>query len=125
MLTPTQYLAINVKLQAGEIVVGKNASKAASITSATGQPITLRFENCESPFGLSSWGDDAGKDRVSLDLRASPIIETCVTSIDEAILEYVEANASKYFPASLTKDRIREYFRPTLKNMRKISTLRL
>ena len=115
MLTPNQYLAKDVKLQAGDIIVGKNASKAASITSAAGQPITLRFENCESPFGLSSWGDDAGKDRVSLDLRASPIIETCVASIDKAILEYVEANASKYFPASLTKDRIREYFRPTLK----------
>ena len=28
--------------------------------------------------------------------------------------EYVEANVTKYFPASLTKDRIREYFRPTL-----------
>ena len=119
MLTPTQYLAINVKLQAGEIIVGKNASKAASITSTAGQPITLRFENCESPFGLSTWGDDASKDRVSLDLRASGVaalsIEACVTKIDETILEYVEANASKYFPASLTKDRIREYFRPTLK----------
>ena len=116
MLTPNQYLAKDVKLQAGDIIVGKNASKAASITSTAGQPITLLFQNCTSPFGLSTWGgDDASKDRVSLDLRASPTIESCVTKIDEAILKYVEANASKYFPANLTKDRIREYFRPTLK----------
>ena len=30
-------------------------------------------------------------------------------------MEYVEANAAKYFLVSLSKDRIRKYFRPTSK----------
>ena len=115
MLTAAQFaLAKNPKLIAGDIIVGKNASKSAAITDEDGKQITLVFTDCECPFGLSTWQDQP-QDRVSLDLRASPLLESCVSKIDEAILDYMEADARKYFGSSITKDKVREYFRPTLK----------
>ena len=115
MLTAAQFaLAKKTKLIAGDIIVGKNASKSAAITDEDGKQITLVFTDCECPFGLSTWQDQP-QDRVSLDLRACPLLESCVSKIDEAILDYVEANAKRYFGSSITKDKVREYFRPTLK----------
>ena len=83
-----------------------------------GKQITLVFgtaaEPCESPFGLSQWGDQP-TDRASLDLRTTPEIEQCVRKIDETILAYVQANAGKYFGPSATKEKFSEWFRPTAK----------
>ena len=95
MLTPAQYNAAPLKLRAGEIIVGKNASKAAQVTTEDGKQITLCFgtsaDPVEAPFGLSVWGD-APTDRVSLDLRATPEMEQCVQKLDQQVLAYVEAN---------------------------------
>ena len=58
MLTAAQYNADPATLKAGDIVVGKNASKAAQITASDGKQITLVLgsaaEPCEAPFGLSA-----------------------------------------------------------------------
>ena len=57
MLTPAQYNAAPFKLRACEIIVGKNASKAALVTTEDGKQITLCFgtfaDPVEAPFGLS------------------------------------------------------------------------
>ena len=88
------------------------------MTTEDGKQITLCFgtsaEPVETPFGLSVWGD-APADRVSLDLRATPEMEQCVQKLDQQVLAYVEANAKKYFGNNISKEKVREYFRPTLK----------
>ena len=53
-------------------------------------------------------------DRVFLDLRATPEMEQCVQKLDQQVLAYVEANVKKYF-GNTSKEKVREYFRPTLK----------
>ena len=118
MLTAAQYNADPATLKVGDIVVGKNASKAAQITTNDGKQITLVLgtaaEPCEAPFGLSQWGDQP-TDRVSLDLRTTPEIEQAVRKIDETLLAYMQANAKKYFGSSATKEKVAEFFRPTVK----------
>ena len=118
MLTAAQYNANPATLKAGDIIVGKNASKAAQITTDDGKQITLVFgtaaEPCEAPFGLSQWGDQP-TDRVSLDLRTTPEIEQAVRKIDGTLLAYVQAHARKYFGSSATKEKVAEWFRPTVK----------
>ena len=118
MLTAAQYNANPATLRAGEIIVGRNASKAAQITTNDGKQITLVLgtaaEPCEAPFGLSAWGDQP-TDRVSLDLRTTPEIEQAVRKIDETLLAYMQANAKKYFGSSATKEKVAEFFRPTVK----------
>ena len=118
MLTAAQYNANPATLKAGDIIVGKNASKAAQITTDDGKQITLVFgtaaEPCEAPFGLSQWGDQP-TDRVSLDLRTTPEIEQAVRKIDETVLAYVQTRAKKYFGGSATKEKVAEWFRPTVK----------
>ena len=118
MLTPSHFAASPLELTVGDIVVGKNGSKAAPITSKDGKGLTFLFGTAQkpvhAPFGLSSYGD-IPNDRVSLDLRATGEIEACVASIDSAILDYVESNYKKFFGNSMKADKVREYFRPTLK----------
>ena len=118
MLTAAQYNANPANLKVGDIVVGKNASKAAQITASDGKQIALVLgsaaEPCEAPFGLSQWGDQP-MDRVSLDLRTTPEIEQAVRKIDETLLAYVQAHAKKYFGSSATKEKVAEWFRPTVK----------
>ena len=95
MFPPAQYAANPDALKFGDVIVGKNASKAAAITTKDSRVVTLKFGCAQSPlhapFGLSSWGDTP-TDRVSQDLRATPEIEACVTAIDAAIVNYTEAN---------------------------------
>ena len=111
MLTAAQYNANPATLKAGDIIVGKNASEAAQITTNDGKQITLVLgtaaEPCEAPFGLSQWGDQP-TDRVSLDLRTTPEIEQAVRKIDETLLAYVQAHAKKYFGSSATKEKVAE-----------------
>ena len=98
MLTPAEYNNAPAKLTVGEIIIGRNNSKAAQVTTEDGKQITLCIGSAsqpvEAPFGLSTWGD-VPTDRVSLDLRATPEMEECVGKLDAQILAYVEANANK------------------------------
>ena len=109
MLTAAQYNANPAALKASDIVVGKNASKAAQITTNDGKQITLVLgtaaEPCEAPFGLSQWGDQP-TDRVSLDLRTTPEIEQAVRKIDETVLAYVQAHARNTSGAVPRKKRL-------------------
>ena len=118
MISPAQYASNPEALKVGDVIVGKNASKAAAITTKDGRALTLKFGSALSPlhapFGLSSWGDTP-TDRVSLDLRATPEIEACVTAIDANIVNYIEANCKRYFGNNMKAEKVREYFRPTLK----------
>ena len=108
MLTPAQYNAAPLKLRAGEIIVGKKASKAAQVTTKDGKQITLCFgtsaEPVETPFGLSVWGD-APADRVSLDSRATPEMEQCVQKLDQQILVYVGANVKNTSAVTVARTR--------------------
>ena len=58
MISPTQYAANPDALKVGDVIVGKNASKAAAITTKDGRALTLKFGSAQSPlhapFGLSS-----------------------------------------------------------------------
>ena len=93
MLTPTEFLQQPPRFQAAELIVGKQGSKGAQLTTGDGGVCTLKFGTatapCQAPFGLSSWQGEQ-TDRVSLDLRVSPEGEQCIKSIDEAISLYGE-----------------------------------
>ena len=41
-------------------------------------------------------------------------MEQCVQKLDQQVLAYVEANVKKNF-GNISKEKVREYFRPTLK----------
>ena len=118
MLTAQQYNASPAKLQIGDLIVGRNLSKSAQVTTSDDKQIALMLgtatDPVAAPFGLSQWGSDP-TDRVSLDLRTTPEIEQCIQKIDETILNYVEQHAKKYFGANATKEKVREWFRPTVK----------
>ena len=117
-MIPAQFLANPQSLNVSDIILGKNASKAAQITTVDGKTLTFKFgtqnEPLEAPFGLSSW-EGASTDRVSLDLRATPEIEELVDGLDEVLVQHLEQNCKKYFGASMKQEKVREYFRPTIK----------
>ena len=108
MLTAKQYLDNPAQLKIGDIIIGKNNSKSAQVTTQDGKQICLKLgtptQPVTSPFGMSVVGD-----------RASQFEEHCILRIDQAILKYVEDNAKKFFGEKITKDKIHEYFRPTVK----------
>ena len=118
MLTAKQYLDNPAQLKIGDIIIGKNGSKSAQVTTQNGKQICLILgtpsEPVTSPFGMSVFGDQPA-DRVSLDLRTSQEIDHCILRIDQAILKYVEDNAKKFFGEKITKDKIHDFFRPTVK----------
>ena len=105
MLTAKQYLDNPAQLKICDIIIGKNGSKSAQVTTQDGKHICLKLgtptQPVTSPFGLSVFGDQPA-DRVSLDLRTSQEIEHCILRIDHAILEYVEDNA-KNIPGRRSK----------------------
>ena len=121
MLTPAQYNNAPLKFKAGDIIIGKNNSKSAQVLTEDGKQITLCFgtasEPVEAPFGLSVFNSDVptSVDRVSLDLRATPEMAERVKKIDEHILAFMESNMKKYFGNGISKDKVREYFRLTVK----------
>ena len=100
MLTAKQYLDNPAQLKIGDIIIGKNNSKSAQVTTQDGKQISLVLgspsQPVTSPFGLSVFGDQPVADRVSLDLRTTPEIEKCIQTIDETILQYVETQAKQF-----------------------------
>ena len=109
MLTAKQYLDNPAQLKIGDIIIGKNNSKSAQVTTQDGKQISLKLgtpsQPVTSPFGLSVFGDQPA-DRVSLDLRTSQEIEHAILRIDQAILKYVEDNAKQFFGENTRKDKI-------------------
>ena len=126
MLTPAEFPNAAPTFQAGELIVGKQGSKGAQLTTGDGASVTLKFGTpqnpCEAPFGLSAWQGEAN-DRVSLDLRVSPEGEQCIKALDDAVLFHIQDHFKKYFGATAKWDKVLEWFRPTLKFMRRASTL--
>ena len=118
MLTPTDFLKSPPTFQAGELIVGKQGSKGAQLTTGDGGTVTLKFGTpaapCEAPVGLSSWQGEQ-TDRVSLDLRVSPDGEACIKTIDEAILSHMQQHYKKYFGPQVKWEKVLEWWRPTLK----------
>ena len=110
MLTAKQYLDNPAQLKIGDIIIGKNGSKSAQVTTQDGKQICLKLgtptQPVTSPFGLSVFGDQPSADRVSLALRTSQEIEHCILRIDQAILKYVEDNAKKFFREKVSQDKI-------------------
>ena len=100
MLTPAEFLQQPPAFQAGELIVGKQGSKGAPLTTDNGGTCTLKFGTstapCEAPFGLSAWQGEQN-DRVSLDLRVSPEGEQCVKTLDDAVLFHMQEHLKKYF----------------------------
>ena len=126
MLTAKQYLDNPAQLKIGDIIIGKNNSKSAQVTTTDGKQISLILgtpsQPVTSPFGLSVFGDQPA-DRVSLDLRTSQEIEHSILRIDQAILKYVEDNAKKFFGEKVSKDKIHDFFDQRSNAMKKGSTI--
>jgi hypothetical protein len=119
MQTVDQILASGPVLKAGDIVVSKNGGKASQVTLEDGKQLTIALgsptNTLSAPFGLSQWDAAVAQDRVSLDVHASPGIVQAITALDESILKYVEANHKKYFGPSSKVEKVREYFRTTIR----------
>jgi hypothetical protein len=114
-----QIIASGPVLKAGDIVVSKNGGKASQVTLEDGKQLTIALgsptNTLSAPFGLSQWDAAVAQDRVSLDVHASPEIVQAITALDESILKYVEANHKKYFGPSSKVEKVREYFRTTIR----------
>ena len=119
MQTVDQILASGPVLKAGDIVVSKNGGKASQVTLEDGKQLTIALgsptNTLSAPFGLSQWDAAVAQDRVSLDVHASPEIVQSITLLDESILKYVEANHKRYFGPSSKVEKVREYFRTTIR----------
>ena len=117
-MTPEKYNANPVTFKVGELIVSQRGQKSAALYLSEGKPLYLKLgsdsETLEAPFGLSSW-DDKGSNRVSLDLRLTPEIEKCINAIDQNVLSYMEKNYKHYFGAAMTWEKVKEYFRPTIR----------
>ena len=126
MQTAKQYLDNPAELKIGDIIIGKNGSKSAQVTTQDGKQISLILgtpsQPVTSPFGLSVFGDQPA-DRVSLDLRTSQEIEHCILRNDQAILKYVEDNAKKFFGEKITKDKSHDFFDQRSNAMKKENTI--
>ena len=118
MLTPTEFLQQPPTFQAAELIVGKQGSKGAQLTTGDGGVCTLKFGTatspCQAPFGLSSWQGEQ-TDRVSLDFRVSPEGEQCIKTIDDFVLAHMQEHFKKHFGPQAKWDKVLEWFRPTLK----------
>ena len=119
MQTVDQILASGPVLKAGDIVVSKNGGTASHVTLEDGKQLTIALgsptNTLSAPFGLSQWDAAVAQDRVSLDVHASPEIVQAISSLDESILKYVEANHKRYFGPSSKVEKVREYFRTTIR----------
>ena len=120
MQTVEQILTRGPALKAGDIVISKNGGKACQVTLEDGKQLTITLgsptNTLSAPFGLSQWDAAVVQDRVSLDVHASPEIVQAITALDESILKYVEANHKKYFGPSSKVEKVREYFRTTIRS---------
>ena len=119
MQTVERILASGPVLKAGDLVISKNGGKAAQVTLEDGKQLTIALGSPENtlsaPFGLSQWDATVAQDRVALDVHAGPEILEAITALDESLLKYVEASHKTYFGPSSKVEKVREYFRPTIR----------
>ena len=119
MQTTEAILAQGPVLKVGDICVSKSGGKAAQVTLEDGKQMVFSLGSPENtldaPFGLSQWDSTVAQDRVSLDVHATPEIVKAITALDESVLKYVEANHKAYFGPSSKAEKVREYFRSTIR----------
>ena len=119
MQTVESILAQGPVLKVGDLVISKNGGRAAQVTQDGGKQLTIALGSPENtlsaPFGLSQWDATVAQDRVSIDVHVGPEIVQAIAALDESILKFVEANHKKYFGPSSKVDKVREYFRSTIK----------